>query len=176
MAGDDDDRKEFWSRRNPFYGLFDEFDKMDEMMDDMMKSVFQDFEGMKGSNKPLSYGFSMRMGADGKPQIQEFGNMRPTEEKIEIKDEREPLVDVIDRHEEIDVLAELPGVEKKDIDIHATESQLTISVPGKFQKRIPLKEKVRADSVKAQYKNGVLTVTLAKKEPSKESGKKVKVE
>jgi HSP20 family protein len=169
---DEEDRKKFWKRRNPFFDLFSEFDRMDEMMDEMMKRAFEGVEVAK--DKPLSYGFSMRIGPDGKPQIREFGNLQPTDQKIKVRGEREPLVDVIDKEKEIDVLAELPGVEKKDIQVNATEDTLSILVPNKFSKQIPLKEKVKED-VRAQYKNGVLTVTLQKQKPSKRK-KTVKIE
>ncbi len=171
----DDERKEFWKRRNPFYGLFDEFDRIDEMMDAMMKKSFSGFKGLE-PGKPVSYGFSMKIGPDGKPQVREFGNLQPTEKKIEVRDEREPLVDVINRDNEFDIQAELPGVDKKDIDIRATPNHVTINVPGQFHKEIGLKDAVDSDNVVSHYKNGVLTVTLKKLAPKKAVGKKVKVE
>ncbi len=171
----DDDRKEFWKRRNPFYGLFDEFDRIDEMMDAMMKKTFTDFKGLE-PGKPMSYGFSMKIGPDGKPQVQEFGNLQPTEKKIQVRDEREPLVDVINRDDEYDIQAELPGVEKENIDIRATANMVVVNVPGKFHKEISLEDKVDSDHVASHYKNGVLTITLKKVSPKKPVGKKVKVE
>ncbi|MBN3037123.1 MAG: Hsp20/alpha crystallin family protein [Candidatus Diapherotrites archaeon] len=175
MADEEDPRKDFRKRRNPFFDLFSEFDRMDEMMDQMMRKAFDDMDLAKAKNKPLVYGFSVKVGPDGKPNIQEFGNMQPTQERVQVRNEREPLVDVIDKNSEIDVLAELPGVEKEDIDVKATEDSLTIQVPNKFRKEIALNEKIKKDSVKARYKNGVLTVTVQKKEPKKDS-KKVRVE
>ncbi|MCD6523280.1 MAG: Hsp20/alpha crystallin family protein [Candidatus Diapherotrites archaeon] len=170
----DDDKRRFWRRRNPFFDLFSEFDKIDEMMDEMMKKAFDDFEKIGASGKPLTYGFSIKIGPDGKPQIREFGNIKPTEEKIEVKDAREPLVDVMNRDDGITVLAEMPGVEKKDIDISATEKTLTIKAPD-FYKEVELPEEILTDSVKASYKNGVLTVEM-KKKVAKPKGKKVRVE
>ena len=174
MDGENDERGGFWKRRNPFFDLFEEFDRMDDMMDDMMKRTFEGMDIQKMQGKPMTYGFSMKIGPDGKPQIQEFGNMRPTENKVEIKDAREPLVDVIEREGEIDVLAELPGVEKGDIDVNATERRLTIRAPN-FYKEKALPAAVESNDVKAIYKNGVLTVTLRKKQRS-EPGKKVRVD
>lgn len=168
----EEDPRKFWRKRNPFFDLFSEFDKMDDVMDEMMKRAFKDMESMKG--KPMSYGFSMKIGPDGKPQIREFGNVRPTEEKLEVKEHREPLVDVMNRDDEIDVLAELPGVEKKNIDLKFENSDLIISVPQKFHKRIHLDAKVDEKDMKAEYKNGVLTVTLKKTEKS--TAKKIKVD
>ena len=175
MPEEDDPKKKFWQKRNPFFEMFSEFDQMDEMMDEMMKKAFGDMESLKARGKPLVYGFSMKIGPDGKPKIRQFGDMQPTEGKIEVKDLREPLVDVIEHEKEIDVLAELPGVEKENIDIHAAEDRLTIKVPEKFHKQIVLPAKVKEGTVKAHYKNGVLTVTL-KKQNASAPGKRVEVE
>ena len=168
---EDDDRKKFWKRRNPFFGLFEEFDKMDDMMEDMLNRAFKDMGSMKG--KPMSYGFSMKIGPDGKPQIREFGNLKPTGEELKVKEQREPLVDVINRDNEIDVLAELPGVEKRDIDLRFLEGDLVISVPKKFHKQVHLESPVDENDINAIYKNGVLTVTLKKNAVKKKEGKKI---
>lgn len=166
-----EDNKKPWKRRNPFFDLFSEFDNFDELWNNLVKSI-EDANLQPG--KPLVYGFSMSIGPDGKPQIREFGNIEPTEEKISVKSAREPLVDVIEREKEIDILAELPGVEKEDINVEAHEDSLTISVPNEFYKEIKLPSEIDPYKVKAKYKNGVLTVTLTKKKPSK-PGKKVEI-
>lgn len=167
-------KKKFWRRRNPFFDLFSEFDRMDEMMDEMMKRAFEGMDISKTAKKPLVYGFSLKVGPDGKPRIQEFGNMQPTEQKINVRKEREPLVDVIDKGSEYDVLVEMPGVDKDEIQVNATEDSLTVQAPNKFFKQVSFKEKVNKDEVHATYKNGVLTVTLKKVTPKK-GGKKVRV-
>ena len=65
----------------------------------------------------------MKTGPDGKPHISEFGNVKQGRVDGEqsvgpvVKDAREPLVDVMDAEKEIIVIAELPGVEKTDIDL-----------------------------------------------------------
>jgi HSP20 family protein len=117
----------------------------------------------------------MKLGPDGQPVIQEFGNVEPTQQKISVKDTREPLVDVIEREAEIDILAELPGVEKEQIKVDASENTLTIEVPNEFYKEVELPCNVDEKSVKAKYKNGVLTITLKKTKPSKPA-KRVNVE
>ena len=170
---EEEDPRKFWKRRNPFFGLFEEFDKMDDMMEEMMKRAFSDMSSMKG--KPMNYGFSMKIGPDGKPQIREFGNVKPTEQKIEMKERREPLIDVIDHNDKIDIIAELPGVEKRNIDLRITNGDLVISVPKKFLKQVHLKDAVDKDKIDATYKNGVLTVTLKKIGAKKKVGKKINV-
>jgi len=83
-----------------------------------------------------------------------------------IKEQREPLVDVLDEEEGVAVVAELPGVEKEDISLQASEGRLTISVDNpqrKYHKELSLPEEVNPKPVKTSYKNGVLEVRFKKK-------------
>jgi HSP20 family protein len=94
---------------------------------------------------------------------------------------RVPRVDVINRDEEIVVRAELPGVDKKDLDISLTEDTLTLKgstqketkeekgdyhrseiVRGAFSRTLTLPSSVDANRAKAAFKDGVLELTLPK--------------
>lgn len=128
---------------------------------------------------PFVYGYSITIGPDGKPQIREFGNVQPTRFGPRIKEEREPLVDVYTTNGEVKVIAELPGVNKEDIQLHGTEDTLTISVDTperKYYKEVKLPTKVDPKGAKTSYKNGVLEVTLPKKEKEKPKGEPIKIE
>ena len=128
---------------------------------------------------PFVYGYSITIGPDGKPQIREFGNVKPTRFGPRIREEREPLVDVYVTNGEVKVIAELPGVNKEDIQLHGTEDTLTISVDTperKYYKEVKLPAKVDPKEAKTSYKNGVLEVTLPKKEERKPKGEPIKVE
>ncbi len=161
--------------RDPFERIFgnifsddfmQEFDKIREQMEKQIEqSLKQNEEIMRnakdmpqGTNQPMVYGFSINIGPDGKAKMEEFGNVKPEEKKIE--KEREPLIDVIDKGKTITVLAELPGVEEKLIKVNIKGKDLTISVPKKFRKNLKLK--ANAKLVKKHYKNGVLELTLEK--------------
>ena len=167
-------------RRSPFGEFFDigfDFDKLEEEMERMMRDV-QRMPGAKVQQYgPFVYGFSMRMGPEGKPIINEFGNMpRGKKERLE---EREPLVDVIDKDREVSVIVELPGVDKQDIKLQARGDVLSVKVDTKerkYAKDIPLHAKVKPDTAKATYKNGVLEVTLQKLAPAVEKKREIKVE
>ena len=135
---------------------------------------------------PFVYGYSMSMGPDGKPVIREFGNVKaskpmafgPQRPRLDVKEEREPLVDVIEEKDALKVVAEVPGVEKEDIDLNTTENSLTISVDNKarrFYKEVEFPSQVDPESVKASYRNGVLEVTLTKRE-TKPKGRRIKIE
>lgn len=129
---------------------------------------------------PFVYGYSMTIGPDGKPIIREFGNVRPSIKKpyVDIKGEREPLIDVFSTNGEIRVIAEIPGVEKEQIKLNASEKKLTIKAETeirKYYKEVDLPEEVDVDSAKSTYKNGVLEV-IFKKKKEKVEGKTIKIE
>jgi len=92
-----------------------------------------------------------------------------------------PRVDVVDRDNEILVKAELPGVDKKDIDVSVTENSVTIKGTtsheekeekgdyyrseishGAYSRMVPLPADVDADKAKAKFKDGILELTLPK--------------
>ena len=99
---------------------------------------------------------------------------------------RMPKVDVIDRDDEIFVRAELPGVDKKDVDISMTDNTVTIkgetrkeekeekgdyyrceTSHGAYTRTLSLPSEVNADKTRAIFKDGVLELTLPKIERAK---------
>lgn len=97
-----------------------------------------------------------------------------------------PKVNVIERDEEVVVRAELPGVEKKDLDISLTENALTLKGQtsreekeekghyyrcevsrGEFVRTLMLPAGVDTEKAKAEFKEGVLELTLPKLEKAK---------
>jgi len=104
----------------------------------------------------------------------------------EIPELRMPKVDVIDREEDVLVRAELPGVEKKDLEISTTDTTVTIKATtrheekeekgdyyrceisrGSIARTVALPAEVKSDKAKASLKDGVLELTLPKVEKSK---------
>jgi len=192
---------EWWRRRRsffPFFGFFEEFDEMMREMEKMFEEMFKEYERKLPKNLfrerrlpdgrivrefgPIVYGYSMTIGPDGKPVIREFGNVKPSlkgfKPSLDIKMEREPLVDVFSEDGVVKVVAELPGVEKQDIRLHATEKTLTISVDTpqrKYYKELELPTRIDPKTAKSVYRNGVLEVTLKKVE-EKPKGEPIKVE
>ncbi len=76
---------------------------------------------------------------------------------------REPLVDIVEGKEGIAVIAELPGVEKRQIELHADHERLSIKADsGKntYSRLVELPSKVDPASATATYNNGVLEVSL----------------
>ena len=172
-------------RRRPwFWDIFEEIERMEEEFEEMVRQLMEgpptwrEFEEGVKVYGPYVYGFSISVGPDGKPVIREFGNVRPTRFGPRFVEEREPLVDVVEEDDEVVVVAELPGVEKEDIDLSCTERELIISVDTekrKYYKRLDLPVEVDPKSAKANYKNGVLEVRLKKAKPV-HKGEKIKIE
>ena len=73
---------------------------------------------------------------------------------------------------------ELPGVEKSDIKLHATEDSLDIKTGDgrRFCKEIPFDMTVTPATAKATYKNGVLCVTIKKKKVEKKEKTAISLE
>ena len=103
-------------------------------------------------------------------------------------------VEVRDKNEEYDIRAELPGVNKKDLDISLNDGYLTISATkteekneddkfykksefsyGEFSRTIQLPQEVDADKIDAKLENGVLKIVAPKINKDKETVKKITV-
>ncbi|MEM4062072.1 MAG: archaeal heat shock protein Hsp20 [Desulfurococcaceae archaeon] len=187
-------RRRFWER--DFEDINDELDRIfEDILRDMrhlMRRFYYGFpspeefekemrELEKRGIKPYVYGFSITIGPDGKPVIREFGNVKRVRGRPEIIEEREPLVDVFEKDDEVIVVAEIPGVDKDKIDLKITEDGKTLIIRAsneerKYYKEVELPAKVDPDTSRATYKNGVLEVKLKKIGKEEGKGFKIKVE
>ncbi|MDW8021309.1 MAG: archaeal heat shock protein Hsp20 [Nitrososphaerota archaeon] len=185
---------ESW-RRRPFSRIFEEMERMMRELDEMFSKSFEDLEqelpkslirerktdrGYVREFGPIVYGYSIKIGPDGKPIVREFGNIRPgrVPKIVEVSEAREPIVDVYEEEDSIKVVAEVPGVDRNDINLNASERRLIISVDTpqrKYYKEVDLPAEVDPQSAKATYKNGVLEVVL-KKTGTESKGVKIKIE
>ena len=106
----------------------------------------------------------------------------------------QPKVNISESDKEITVSAELPGMDDKDINVSLRKNELTIKgekkeekeeekehyyhmerTYGSFQRTIPLPYEVEDDKVEANFKNGVLTITLPKASHAIKETKKIEV-
>jgi len=150
-----------------FKGLGSLFDLISKMTEEGKEEYTRSGEvkGLSGKAKGV-YGFSIRMGLEGKPIIEQFGNIRATEEGTVVAEVREPLVDVLDEGDRLVVIAELPGVESEDIHLEVKEDILELTAESrdrKYSKEILLPSPVDADTMESSYKNGILEIKLMKK-------------
>ena len=105
-----------------------------------------------------------------------------------------PAVDIYETENELVVKADLPDVSEKDLDVRVENNTLTVRGERKFEKKVEeenylrvertygvfsrsfrLPNTVNNEAIQADYKNGVLTVTLPKRAESKPKQVKVNV-
>ncbi len=105
-----------------------------------------------------------------------------------------PSIDVADSGKDLRVTVELPGMDEKDIDVSVTQTSLTIRgekrdeteekgssyhrmerMYGSFTRTIPLPVEVDVEGAKANYKKGVLSITIPKTEKALKEAKKIPV-
>ncbi|MGI0018459.1 MAG: archaeal heat shock protein Hsp20 [Nitrosotalea sp.] len=165
------------NERDEFEHLFQKmmrpFKGLDKIWNDMISSEDAQTFG------PYYYGYSLTVGPDGKPVVKEYGNVQPglTQES----DTREPFVDVIVDNKErvLKIVAEMPGVEKKDIKIEVVGRAVNLdAINGdkKYHTKIPIKQQVDEDSVKATFSNGILEVKFNLKDLDRPQGRTVQVD
>ncbi len=185
-----DDRCNPWRRgnlnRNRFTDLFGGFGDFDEMYERMLKEFTQTFKNPELGAGPYVWGFSVKLGPDGKPEIKEFGNRpgldeeQPTEgtEVTEgMQGARKPLIDVMEGEEEVNVIAEMPGVNKEDIHVDASETSVEVTAETedrKYHEVVDFGAEVIPDSAQAKYNNGVLEIVFKRKH--KEEKKKINID
>ena len=105
-----------------------------------------------------------------------------------------PAVDIFENEHELVVKADLPDVKPEELDIRVENNILTIRGERKFERKVDeknylriertygsfarsfsLASTVKADAIKADYKDGVLTLTIPKREEAKPKQIKVNV-
>jgi HSP20 family protein len=106
-----------------------------------------------------------------------------------------PRVDVYQTDNDVVVKAEIPGVAKEDINVYIDENSIRLSGQtrrndefkdenvyraeryyGNFSRTIPLPVEVRSEQAKAEYKDGILSITIPKVEPSKQKGRRIDIQ
>lgn len=139
---------------------------------------------------PRTWGFGMRPLFRDADNLWNsfFGDTGLTNQEMEWT----PSVDISETDGMVQLKAELPGMEAKDIDIDVTEDVLTLRgikkmeeeqkderyyrrerCAGSFMRSFRLPSRVVSDKVNAEFKNGVLNILIPKSEESKH--KKIKI-
>ena len=211
--GGERERGRRWDYMTPFsgssFGAASEdwlrgFDEMKHEMEHVFEETIQDIERipkelvreyetaagrMAREIGPLVYGYSYTVGADGKPQFREFGNIRPLQRSRRgerpgvggapmLTAEREPLADVTTTNKEVKVTVEMPGITKQDIKVSAYEGAVEVSTiekaKRKYHRIIDLPSETDIDTARSTYSNGILEITFDKQ--SKPRGREIKVD
>ncbi|WP_375507301.1 Hsp20/alpha crystallin family protein [uncultured Nostoc sp.] len=124
-----------------------------------------------------------------------LGDTRVLSARLEKGFIKVPAAELQETDDAILLLLELPGLDTKDLDIQVTEDAVHISVQrksetktenngttksefyyGKFQRVIPLSARIQNTNVTADYKDGILNLTLPKTELEKNKVVKVNLE
>ena len=144
----------------------------------------------------ITYGDRMNIWEDMDSMRRELNRMFPFSEKDIPFDYTQPAIDMIDKGNEILVVADLPGMKKEDVHVKCTERYLDISAKSSekkeekkegyyyaersassYSRRIPLPVAVIPKDVKSTFKDGTLEVRLPKREKTETNqGFEVKVE
>ncbi|HSG11082.1 MAG TPA: Hsp20/alpha crystallin family protein [Gammaproteobacteria bacterium] len=114
-----------------------------------------------------------------------FHRERPSWAELSVFGAKAPSVDLIERDDAIVIKAELPGVDKKDMDISVTKNSVSIKGTtsheekeekgdyyrseisrGEYARTLTLPAEIDEDRVKATFKNGILELNLPKLEQS----------
>ncbi|KNF07714.1 molecular chaperone [Gottschalkia purinilytica] len=101
--------------------------------------------------------------------------------------------DIVEKEDKFILEAELPGFNKENIDVKVDDNKLTISAKqdtsteenkdnyvrkerryGSFVRSFDVSN-VKVDDIKADYKNGILTLELPKKDSGNSNGKKIDI-
>lgn len=107
----------------------------------------------------------------------------------------QPSIDVVERPEEFIVRANLPGMNRDDVELTVENNSLIIRGEakreevredehyyrrerrfGSFMRTIPFHGKIKADQVRASFKDGVLEVLLPKEEVTSPRGRKIEIQ
>jgi HSP20 family protein len=132
---------------------------------------------------PIVWGVSFKLGSEGKPIVESFGNVKPSRllvKPFSVTERREPLYDLVEENGNLKVTVEIPGAVKEEIQVTATERILTVSAQGReraYFREIELPVEVEPKNAKSTYTNGILEVILPRREvPPKLKGEPIKVE
>lgn len=149
--------------------FFAEFERIEEIMREMLDAHFQEFE--KGDRlepdnefRPRVYGFTLEFGPEGKAKFAELAG-KPSIQKPTPK-VHDPFVEVINGKDQVTLITEVPGVDQKHLHLkpYAKQVSMRVSDPDRMlSKTIALPMEVDPESMSYSLKNGILEITLKKR-------------
>lgn len=125
-----------------------------------------------------------------------FGDMFARGREMDVMFTRAPLIDLVDEGDKFRIVAEIPGMEKEDLDVRVMEDSVVIRAGRKadreergknyyvrergytsYYRTISLPEPVIPEKAEATYKNGILEIVVPKRAPEREEqgGFRVKI-
>lgn len=163
-------------KRKDFRDMLDELDKYFEDFErDVEETLKNAVFGRDRESKPFVAGFAFNMGPEGKPSIQVFGNSPVRRDGF-----RAPINEQVvdEKNGLLRIILEMPGVEKDDINVDADEERLVVTAEREekhYRAELSLKTPVKADTGKAEYKNGMLEISFSLRDKANKAFRKVNV-
>ncbi|MFX0207761.1 MAG: Hsp20/alpha crystallin family protein [Candidatus Hodarchaeota archaeon] len=180
----------FWNLDEYFNNLINEMNSRFDQMRQMFEKGFE--EQSKGDSKIFrrSWGYSYQLGPDGIPQVQTWGDLPegfqlPFGNHKALTSSTDPTIDLIEDEEGIHLVAEIPGIDKQNLDVEVTESQVRITGSQEdrsYHKEIKLPGKIKPKTTKVSLRNGILEFRAEwserpkKSEPEYTQGHKVNID
>ena len=174
----EDNYEWFTKRDTPILRLFNELERL--MSESITEGVVKERRLHDGGRikefGPFTYGYSIRIGPDGQPKIEEFGNLKPPKSpkplqptrpiapfsNDEIQIDKEPIVDIFTKNNEVKAIVEIPHAHESEVALQCVGRSFIISVKNEKWKEIQLPTNVDSKSHKHTFKNGILEVTFQK--------------
>jgi len=193
----DKDRNDENRRNMPYFNFMGEdffnfnlFEDLERYMENIREAFLNSAKNNEVAYSkmfgPYYYGRITTIGPDGKPVVREYGNIDPrtigfpVNKMIDRPVEEQQLIDTFIEEKTVKIVMELPGVEKDDLKINATEDKVIIKAmkQGKeISAEKVLTVKIKPETAKASLKNGVLEIIFERKEPGKNNdGFEIKIE
>jgi HSP20 family protein len=151
-----------------FSGLSDLVGKLNELAE--TGEELRHTGEIHGAGKEVKgiYGFTVKVGLGGKaPHIESFGNIRKDKKTGEavVQEIREPAVDLFEEQDHLLIVAEMPGISAKDVQIEVKDDVLTLSAAKgekKYRKEVLLPGTYAKEKMRLSCNNGVLEIKCFK--------------
>jgi HSP20 family protein len=153
----------------------------------LTKRVDTLFESIRNNIEEMERAFA-------RPWPPSFELRFPTAPLMSLPEVRAPLCDLMDKGDRYELNLEVPGIEKEKIDIKATKHSIEVSGEHSekkeekskdylynersyksFYRKVPVPEEILPSQIEAKVDNGILNVSLPKKNPTAEEQTKVEV-
>lgn len=154
-------------------------DKIEELLDMKLKELSENIfeEQKKGGSiqnerKARGWGpfvsrYYVIISPEGKPRIMDVRKLKHKRRPRKMKNDEKGnlLLDVISKDNQVQIVAEIPGVLKRDINVRGTEEQITVVVDNPhydYYRNIEMPCRIKPEAIKTRFINGVLEITAKK--------------
>jgi|Deesub1362A_J573_1020465.scaffolds.fasta_scaffold00001_514 HSP20 family protein len=157
----------------------DFFDEIDKLFKEEMRRIRkiiteltrvrpEYISDLEKRGEPLVFGFTYRWKSGmEKPEVKFFGNVKPVQPYgIKISEEATPVYDIIDKGDHYEIVVELAGAKKDNIDVEIKGGNLHVKAKTPYKKysvRIRIPANSNIEDMKAKLNNGILIITVPKK-------------